>query len=73
MILYTPIPKELIFPALQEEFQAVETITWQGIPLMVQKEEQQMRILRVLSTNPNDYLNQQIVPGQYLPYPPKQY
>ncbi|EHL79616.1 YlzJ-like family protein [Bacillus smithii] len=73
MILYTPIPKELIFPALQEEFQAVETVTWQGIPLMVQKEEQQMRILRVLSTNPNDYLNQQIVPGQYLPYHPKQY
>ena len=72
MILYTTIPMEFIFPALQEEFQSIEMVTWQGVPMMVQKEEQQMRVLRVLSTNPNDYLNQQIEPGQYLPFPPKQ-
>ncbi|MGF2615710.1 ribonuclease [Rossellomorea vietnamensis] len=66
MILYTTVPQEMIFPAEESTYSQQMVIEWQGIPLLVEQSEQQYRVVRVMSSNPDHYLNDQICPGQYL-------
>ncbi|RIW29298.1 ribonuclease [Bacillus salacetis] len=66
MILHTTVPQELIFPADQSEYAQQKVVEWQGIPLLVEQSQQQYRVLRVMSSDPADYLNEQVCPGQYL-------
>ncbi|WP_113929947.1 YlzJ-like family protein [Bacillus sp. P14.5] len=66
MILYTTVPQEMIFPAEESAYSQQMVIEWQGIPLLVEQSEQQYRVVRVMSSNPDHYLNDQICPGQYL-------
>ncbi|MCM3769380.1 YlzJ-like family protein [Priestia aryabhattai] len=68
MILYTMMPQELIFQQsyLQEQSQP-KLINHNGIPVIVEENEhKQQQIVRVLSTNPQDYLNENYYPGQIL-------
>ncbi|WP_203362359.1 YlzJ-like family protein [Bacillus sp. REN10] len=65
MILYTMMPVESIFPH-SETGDEVELIDWQGVPLYVQKAENYYRVIRVASTNPNDFLNEKITPGSMI-------
>jgi hypothetical protein len=66
MILYTTVPQELVFPTEQDTFSQQTMVEWQGIPLLVEQSEQQYRVVRVMSSDPAHYLNEQICPGQYL-------
>jgi hypothetical protein len=66
MILHTTVPQELIFPPEQEAFSQQMVVEWQGIPLLVEQSQQQYRVLRVMSSDPAHYLNDDICPGQYL-------
>jgi len=66
MILYTTVPQELIFPTEASAYGKQEIITYNGIPMMVEKVEEGKRIIRILSTNPTDYMEQSIMPGQII-------
>ncbi|KAB7708104.1 ribonuclease [Bacillus aerolatus] len=65
MILYTVMPQEYIFPQ-SEQANNLELVTWNGIPLFAEREEHQYKVIRVISTNPAHYLNQQVAPGQFI-------
>jgi len=66
MILYTTVPQELIFPTDIAAYGKQEIITFNGIPMMVEKVEDGKRIIRILSTDPADYLENSIMPGQII-------
>ncbi|MGV3464135.1 MAG: YlzJ-like family protein [Heyndrickxia sp.] len=66
MILYTTMPQELIFPTDATAYDKQEIITYNGIPMMVEKVEEGKRIIRILSTNPADYMENSIMPGQII-------
>lgn len=63
MILWTVMPEELIFS--QESISSpYEEIEYAGTKMLVEKTSaDQCRIVRLLSTDPNDYLRQDIQPG----------
>ena len=64
MILYTMMPNELIFPTEQESFQQQKMITYQGVPLLVeQMDPQNVQVIRILSSDPQHYLDERICPG----------
>lgn len=64
MILYTMMPQELIFPSDPESFSKQQTVNYQGIPLLVSlTDSQKAEVVRVLSTNPNDFMDERIYPG----------
>jgi hypothetical protein len=66
MILYTTVPQEMIFPADQDAYSQQEVVEWQGIPLLVEQSQQYYKVIRVMSSDPAHYLNEQICPGEYL-------
>ncbi|RDI47397.1 YlzJ-like family protein [Falsibacillus pallidus] len=66
MILYTSMPQELIFPPGENTFDSTKMITWNGIPLMVQKCDQGYRVMRIMSSDPSHYLTPECEPGQYI-------
>ncbi|MED1202015.1 YlzJ-like family protein [Heyndrickxia acidicola] len=66
MILYTTVPEEIIFQTDPSEFTKQRTIQYNGVPLLVEQEEQYYRIIRVLSSNPADYLSEGLMPGAYI-------
>ncbi|NHM29853.1 YlzJ-like family protein [Neobacillus terrae] len=64
MILYTVMPLEQVFPEESTVYGKVKQVTFQGIPLMVEAEDfQYARVVRVLSTNPQDFLDERCCPG----------
>ncbi|KQL54578.1 ribonuclease [Heyndrickxia shackletonii] len=66
MILYTTVPQELIFPTDTSAYSRQEFITYNGIPMIVEKVEDGKRVIRILSTDPADYLENSIMPGQII-------
>jgi hypothetical protein len=67
MILYTAMPQELIFQTSEEEYGKQTMIDYEGIPLLVERDEQHhYRVIRVLSSDPNHYLNESYCPGSIL-------
>ncbi|HZG72938.1 MAG TPA: YlzJ-like family protein [Chondromyces sp.] len=66
MILHTTVPYELVFPQEAQMSDMRQTISWQGVEVLVERSGQQMKIIRVLSTNPYDYLNESLLPGQMI-------
>jgi hypothetical protein len=64
MILYTMMPPELIFPYQPESLSNQQMVSYQGIPLLVElKDGQHVEVIRILSTDPQHYLDSQICPG----------
>ena len=64
MILYTMMPEQLIFPTEINEFEKQKIISYEGIPLLVNMDEgQACTVIRVMSSNPNDFLNHKFSPG----------
>ncbi|MGM0846709.1 MAG: YlzJ-like family protein [Bacillota bacterium] len=66
MILYTTVPQEMIFPTDEKAYSQQTIMEWQGIPVLVEQSEHQYRVVRVMSSDPAHYLNEQVGPGQYL-------
>lgn len=63
MILYTTMPKELIFPQEGQGVRNEEQWNLYGVPVLVERTENQYRIVKILSTDPQHFLDQRIVPG----------
>jgi hypothetical protein len=64
MILYTTVPIELVFPYEMEAFQRQKTISYNGVPLLVDcTDPQAMEIVRVLSSDPQHFLDDRFTPG----------
>jgi hypothetical protein len=66
VILYTTVPEEFIFQTDPSEFTKQKTIQYNGVPLLVEQEEQYYRIIRILSSDPADYLSENLMPGAYI-------
>ena len=61
---------ELVLDGLEKPFN-YEEIEYNGIKMMVEKiASDQYRIVRLITTNPEDYLSAQIQPGSILTYQP---
>lgn len=63
MILYTPLPLEYVLEGLEKEriYQEVEI---DGVTMIVEKiNEQESKIVKLISSNPFDYLNPSWQPG----------
>ncbi|MEH7110946.1 YlzJ-like family protein [Neobacillus niacini] len=64
MILYTTMPQEFIFPTEAESFTKQQTVTYQGVSLIVeQTDAQNVQVVRVLSSDPQHFLDERICPG----------
>ncbi|MDQ0156756.1 YlzJ-like family protein [Robertmurraya andreesenii] len=69
MILYTMMPHDLIFPTDENDYGKQLTVTYDGIPLMVEKTENaEYRVIRVLSSDPNHFLHQKYAPGSKISF-----
>jgi len=67
MILYTTMPEELIFQENNDAYIKQMTIEVNGLTLVVERiSSDQCRIVQLLSTNPNDFLNNAFAPGSVL-------
>lgn len=59
MILYTPMPYEAIYAEEQGD-RKLQQVNIQGVPVMVEMKEDEAEIVQVMSTNPMDFLNQEL-------------
>ncbi|GER65682.1 hypothetical protein BpJC7_02910 [Weizmannia acidilactici] len=62
MILHTMMPHELMFPE-EAGFSHFETLNVQGVPVLAEQLDEGYRIVRILSTNPYDFLRPGLAPG----------
>jgi hypothetical protein len=64
MILYTTMPLEQVYPTENEFQESHRMITYQGIPMLVEITDQQsFQIVRVISSDPQHYMNDSCTPG----------
>jgi hypothetical protein len=64
MILYTTMPQEFIYPPETEAFTKQQTVTYQGVSLIVEQMDlQNVQVVRILSSDPQHYLDERICPG----------
>jgi hypothetical protein len=64
MMLYTTMPQEHIFPYEPDTKINQQMVTFQGVPLLVEYSDQQsVQVIRVLSSDPQHFLDEQICPG----------
>lgn len=68
MILYTPMQLELVFEGLEEmKHPAAREIDIDGSRVMVEDIGQgKGRVIRLISTNPRDFLKSELAPGSIL-------
>ncbi|MDM5297993.1 YlzJ-like family protein [Bacillus pumilus] len=65
MIIYTPMPYEAIYAETNEQ-RKLKQVQIQGVPVMVEMKEDEAEIVQIMSTNPMDFLNQELAPGKRL-------
>ena len=67
MILYTTMPQDLIFQTEAMEYGKHTVIDYEGIPLLVEMDDNHdYRVVRVMSSNPDHYLDGRLCPGTIL-------
>ncbi|WP_226034891.1 YlzJ-like family protein [Aquibacillus saliphilus] len=67
MILYTPLSESDIYPTEQKDYDKCQTVNYQGRMVQVEKQDDgSFRILQLLSTDPNDYLDNSFTPGEII-------
>lgn len=68
MILYTPLAQEDIFPETADPTAGRHFVTYEGRTVYVeQTADGSYQMLRLLSTDPQDFLNERYAPGSILP------
>ncbi|MBP3038350.1 YlzJ-like family protein [Bacillaceae bacterium Marseille-Q3522] len=67
MILYTVMPKDLIFPADETAFQNQKIVEFDGVPVLVQLMGDHYQIIRNLSSDPAHFLYDKWAPGTKIP------
>lgn len=67
MIFYTTVPLEVVFEGFDQFKPQYEEIQFEGVKLLVEPQgSYQAKIVRLLSTNPYDYLNPRFFPGNMI-------
>lgn len=67
MILYTTVPHELIFPPDQAQFTKQMNVDIKEGQLVIEAmENQQYRVVRLISSDPMAYLNENYTPGKMI-------
>ncbi|HLR61864.1 MAG TPA: YlzJ-like family protein [Lentibacillus sp.] len=66
-MLYTPLSTTDIFPSSDKEFQKRQCVSHNGKQLYVEeREDGHYQVLQLLSTDPNDFMNPDYLPGTIL-------
>ena len=69
MILYTMMPQELIFPTETVSASKQMMVNYEGVPLLVEMTDtQDVQVIRVLSTDPQHYMDDRIHPGSKISF-----
>ncbi|GIN21425.1 YlzJ-like family protein [Siminovitchia fordii] len=66
MIIHSIVPHEHIFPSNQEDFSNQTECMWNDIPLLVEQVGHKCRVIRIMSSDPSDYLRSEIQPGSQI-------
>ncbi|MDD4586958.1 MAG: YlzJ-like family protein [Heliobacteriaceae bacterium] len=67
MILYTPVPPEMIFAGLESPVPQMAVLKFKGKPVMgYQVGDGRYELTRVLSTDPADFLDPDLQPGRQI-------
>ena len=65
--MWTIIPPELIWEGVEEKQKDLLHLEWQGVQVLVEPLQfAQGRIVRLLSTEPNDFLRPELQPGSII-------
>ncbi|WP_026906176.1 YlzJ-like family protein [Paucisalibacillus globulus] len=68
MILYTPLSETDIFPTADNVYTNRKCITYEGKTVFVEKNNNgEYQLVQLLSTDPQDYLNDMYTPGSIIP------
>ncbi|MHB9095456.1 MAG: YlzJ-like family protein [Eubacteriales bacterium] len=71
-IIYTPLPIELVLEGIEKDGQPYQELDVGGVKLLVEQQTMdKCRVVRVLSTNPMDYLKAEFQPGTELKFVPQ--
>ncbi len=72
MIMYTSMPLELVYEGFDDFRPQYEEIEYNGVHMVIEPTgKNQARIVRLLSPDPQDYLNPDYFPGTLIHfYPP---
>jgi YlzJ-like protein len=71
MIIYSVIPSEIIYQGMESFDPHYEEMDMDGVKLQVERLNQyQAAIVRLISYNPQDYLNPKFAPGTLITYNP---
>lgn len=71
MTLYTPYPIEEVLKGQDQEQAPIEEIQLNGLLFQVRRFDQQHAVIeRLISSNPQDYLNPKYAPGQVIALKP---
>jgi hypothetical protein len=71
MTMYSIIPEEIIFQGMDKFDPHYEEMDLDGVKLQVERLSQyQAAIVRLISYNPQDYLNPKYAPGTLITYNP---
>lgn len=70
MIIYSAMPLELILEGIEQEPHYTEVVV-NGLTMVVEPvSATQYRVVRLISPNPNDYLNPNYMPGRIIHFRP---
>ncbi|MCA1030130.1 YlzJ-like family protein [Bacillus timonensis] len=69
MILYTIMPQEAVFPTPESEFAKQKIINHNGVSLLVNELSTfEYQVVRILSSDPQHFLDSRYTPGQSLQF-----
>ncbi|MBP1968047.1 hypothetical protein J2Z83_000139 [Virgibacillus natechei] len=66
MILYTPMSEAEIFPTSADEYGNRQIVSREGRSLYVEQTDDGYQLLQLMSTDPQDFLNEKYSPGSIL-------
>ncbi|WP_164215510.1 YlzJ-like family protein [Virgibacillus sp. YIM 98842] len=67
MILYTPLSQEDIFPTANSSYNNRQFISYEGRSVYAeQMEDGSYQLLQLMSTDPQDFLDEKFTPGSIL-------
>jgi hypothetical protein len=67
MILYTPLTQDDVFPPTNASYSNRHFISYEGRSVYAeQSEDGSYQLLRLMSTDPQDFLNDKFTPGSIL-------
>lgn len=63
-VLYTPLAPEVVLAGMDNEMASYQELEVGGVKMLVEQAgPNQCRVVRLLSTNPRDYLREEFQPG----------